>query len=77
MESMEVVYVISSACQAAGNCVEAALLPTGEVSVRDSKDRDKPPHVYSAAEWDAFVQGVKAGDFDRGAMPVPVAVPSS
>lgn len=73
MENMEVVYMMSSACHHAGNCVEAALLRTGEVSVRDSKDRAKAPQVYSAEEWDAFVQGVKAGDFDRAAMPLPPA----
>jgi hypothetical protein len=32
--------------------------------VRDSKNPDGPVLVYTAAEWDAFVQGVKAGQFD-------------
>lgn len=71
MESMEVVYVISYACHAAGNCVEAGLLPTGEVAVRDTKDRSKEPHVYSPEEWDAFVRGVKAGQFDLDSLPLP------
>lgn len=46
-------------------CVEVALLPDGGVALRDSKDRDGQVHVYTAAEWDAFVKGVRAGEFTR------------
>lgn len=46
-------------------CVEVAFLVGGRVAVRDTKDRLLPPHVYTAAEWDAFVAGVRAGEFDR------------
>ena len=46
------------------SCVEVAPLPDGRVAVRDTKDRTRPPHVYTAAEWGAFVKGVKAGEFD-------------
>lgn len=46
-------------------CVEVALLPDGGVALRDSKDRDGQVHVYTAAEWDAFVKGVHAGEFTR------------
>ena len=45
------------------NCVEVALLP-GEVAVRDTKDRALPPHRYAAADWSAFLAGVRAGEFD-------------
>lgn len=45
--------------------VEVALLPDGGVALRDSKDRDGQVHVYTADEWDAFVKGVHAGEFDR------------
>lgn len=48
-----------------GSCVEVAFFPTGEVAVRDTKDRSLPAHRYTAAEWDAFVAGVRAGEFDR------------
>jgi len=47
-----------------GSCVEVAFLPDGDVAVRDTKDRALAPHTYTAAEWDAFVAGVKAGEFD-------------
>lgn len=46
-------------------CVEVAFLPDGHVAIRDTKDRNLPPHVYTATEWDAFVAGVQAGEFDR------------
>lgn len=46
------------------NCIEVALLPDGGVAIRDSKDDALAPHVYTAAEWEAFVLGVHAGEFD-------------
>ena len=46
-------------------CVEVAFLRGGRVAVRDTKDRTLAPHVYTPAEWDAFVAGVRAGEFDR------------
>jgi hypothetical protein len=45
-------------------CVEVALLPDGGVALRESRARDGQVHVYTAAEWDAFVKGVQAGEFD-------------
>lgn len=45
-------------------CIELALLPDGGVAIRDSKDHTLAPHVYTAAEWEAFVLGVHAGEFD-------------
>ncbi|MGH3615411.1 MAG: DUF397 domain-containing protein [Pseudonocardia sp.] len=45
-------------------CVEVAFLPDGGVAIRDTKDRTVAPHRYTAAEWDAFVAGVRAGEFD-------------
>jgi hypothetical protein len=44
-------------------CVEVAFLD-GKVGVRDTKDRSKPPHVYTKAEWTAFLAGAKRGEFD-------------
>lgn len=46
-------------------CIELAHLPDGGVAIRDSKDRTLAPHVYTAREWEAFVAGVHAGEFDR------------
>jgi hypothetical protein len=45
------------------NCVEVAFLDTA-VAVRDSKDRSGPALVFNAAEWTAFVNSAKDGEFD-------------
>jgi len=57
------VWVTSSASSGDGNCVEAAVTPTG-VLVRDSKNRTGPTLDFGAQEWLAFVTGAKAGEFD-------------
>jgi hypothetical protein len=46
-----------------GGCVEVAFVD-GAVGVRDSKDRTGPALVFTAAEWAAFVAGVRSGEFD-------------
>lgn len=50
-----------------GDCVETALLPTGEVAVRDSKAPGNGILVFTPSEWRAFVAGVKDCEFDYGA----------
>jgi hypothetical protein len=45
------------------NCVEVAVLDTG-VAVRDSKDRTGPTLMFTSAEWTAFVDSAKDGEFD-------------
>lgn len=47
-----------------GDCVETRRLPDGSRAVRHSKDPDGPALIFSTSEWDAFVAGVKAGEFD-------------
>ena len=32
--------------------------------MRDSKDPDGPKLAFAGAEWDAFLRGVKDGEFD-------------
>lgn len=53
-----------SSFSAAGNCVEVAHIPGGGVALRDSKDRAREPHLYTRGEWEAFLKGVKNGEFD-------------
>jgi hypothetical protein len=55
----------SSRSNGQNNCVEVAFLDGGRVALRDTKDRSKPAHIYTAAEWDAFIEGVRGGEFDR------------
>ncbi|WP_223242405.1 DUF397 domain-containing protein [Streptomyces sp. CBMA123] len=46
-----------------GNCIEVAPGFPGLVPVRDSKDPHGPALVFPAAAWEAFVAGVREGDF--------------
>lgn len=46
-----------------GECVEVRQLAEG-VQVRHSKNPDGDHLLFTTAEWDAFVGGVKIGEFD-------------
>ena len=48
-----------------GNCVECAALPDGGVAVRNSRDPEGPALIYTSAEIEAFILGVRDGDFDN------------
>ena len=47
-----------------GSCVEIAFLDDGITAVRDTKDRNGPALLFRPDEWEAFVDGVKNGEFD-------------
>jgi uncharacterized protein DUF397 len=47
-----------------GACVEIAET-AGRIAMRDSKDPDGPILVYTPAEFEAFLGGVRNGEFDR------------
>jgi hypothetical protein len=49
---------------ASGACVEVALA-SGKIAVRDSKDPDGAILLYTRAEWAAFLDGAKNGEFDH------------
>ena len=62
-----VAWHISTKCSNAdGNCVEAGPLldGSGRVAVRHSRHPDAEVIVYTRAEWDAFLAGVRSGEFD-------------
>jgi len=46
-----------------GSCVEYRK-DGGEIYVRDSKNPTGPVLAFTEAEWAAFVNGAKAGEFD-------------
>jgi hypothetical protein len=48
-----------------GNCVEVAGLTGETIRVRDSKNPRAGMLNFTTAEWDAFVGGVRNGEFDR------------
>jgi Domain of unknown function (DUF397) len=45
-------------------CVEVAVVDGTHVAVRHSKDRSGPVLTFSRGEWEAFVGGVREGEFD-------------
>ena len=49
-----------------GDCVEVAGNLPGIVALRDTKDPDGTILVFTHAEWSAFIDGVRAGEFDLG-----------
>jgi hypothetical protein len=53
-----------SSLSAQGNCVEVRHMADG-TDVRHSKDQGSPVLRFTAAEWDAFLGGVRNGEFDR------------
>ena len=52
------------ACSSSGNCVEVSFTDGGLVWVRDSANPFGEHLAFTADEWAAFIQGVRAGDFD-------------
>jgi hypothetical protein len=46
------------------NCVEVADLLDGKIGVRHSKDSEGPVLRFTSGEWDAFLGGVRNGEFD-------------
>jgi hypothetical protein len=57
-------WVKSGRCETS-SCVEVAFAGD-EVLVRSSADVASPTLRFTAAEWRAFVGGVRDGDFDFG-----------
>lgn len=45
-------------------CIEVAAIADDLIAVRDSKDPDGPILGFALAEWTAFVEGVRDGEFD-------------
>jgi len=74
MDSPELVWRKSSYCGSYNNCVEIAWRQGAEditILVRDSKFPGREPLVFTPGEWAAFLDRVKAGEFDILASPVP------
>lgn len=46
------------------DCVEVRHTPEGRVEMRDSKAPEMGTLKFSESEFNAFLNGIKAGDFD-------------
>ncbi|MFB6711356.1 MULTISPECIES: DUF397 domain-containing protein [unclassified Streptomyces] len=60
-----VVWQKSRYSNSQGSCVEFAKLPGGDVAMRNSRHPDGPALVYTPAEIEALLLGVKDGEFDH------------
>jgi hypothetical protein len=58
-------WIKSSLSSYNANCVEVAGLSDDAIRVRDSKNPRGGVLNFTPAEWDAFVGGVRNGEFDR------------
>jgi len=58
------VWTKSSLCFAPGNCVEVSDQPGGGIGVRNSREPQGPVLTFTPAEWAAFLDGVRLGEFD-------------
>jgi Domain of unknown function (DUF397) len=58
------IWIKSSLSFSNGNCVEVASLPHGEIGVRNSRDPQRAVLRFTPDEWDAFLGGVRNGEFD-------------
>lgn len=47
-----------------GTCVEVASCACNQIKLRDSKDPEGPTLSFTPVEWDAFLAGVRNGEFD-------------
>ncbi len=47
-----------------GQCVEVASSLPGVVALRDSKDPSGPALTFTPDEWQAFIAGARAREFD-------------
>jgi len=55
-----------STASGTGNCVEVSLA-AGAVLMRHSHDPQGPMLSFSHSEWEAFLTGVRDGEFDTAA----------
>jgi hypothetical protein len=62
MENVPAVWRKSTFSESNG-CIEVAFVGE-QVAIRDSKDRSGPVLTFSPTEWEAFLAGVRRGEFN-------------
>lgn len=54
-----------SASSGGQTCIEVAFLDKGIVALRDSKNPGNAAHLFTDAEYDAFIAGIERGELRR------------
>jgi hypothetical protein len=67
MENIPAVWR-KSTLSGSNGCIEVAFVG-GQVAIRQSKDPSGPVLTFSPTEWEAFLAGVRGGEFDAPARP--------
>jgi hypothetical protein len=62
-EARQIAWKKSTASGTGSNCVEVGRTES-VICIRDSKDPAGPLLSFSRTEWAAFLEGVKAGEFE-------------
>jgi hypothetical protein len=62
MQNVPAVWRKSTFSESNG-CIEVAFVGE-QVAIRDSKDRSGPVLTFSPTEWEAFLAGVRRGEFN-------------
>jgi hypothetical protein len=60
----EAVTATKSSKSAESNCVVVGRTSVGMIALGNSKDTQHPAMVFTQPEWEAFIAGVKTGEFD-------------
>ena len=67
MENIPAVWR-KSTYSGSNGCLEVAFVG-GQVAIRQSKEPSGPVLTFSPTEWEAFLAGVRCGEFDAPAPP--------
>ena len=59
----DVQWKVSSYSGGGGNCVRIAA-KDGYILLGDSNNPERPPHVFTLTEWEAFLLGAQDGEFN-------------
>ena len=69
MENIPAVWR-KSTLSGSNGCIEVAFVG-GQVAIRQSKDPSGPVLTFSSTEWEAFLAGVRRGEFDGAGWGAP------
>jgi hypothetical protein len=62
-----------STLSGSNGCIEVAFVGA-QVAIRQSKDPSGPVLTFSPTEWEAFLAGVRRGEFDAPARPAQPSI---